>query len=95
MTAKSILKAIGNNLLLFFALMGFIGLVTALSTGVWILLSLLGVWLGIGKDIFVYFALFYVFYKSWNVLGWAVGKIADRIERKEEREYFERLNKGK
>lgn len=94
MTAKSILKYIGDWLLCFFAVAVFIGLVAALGTVVMILLSLLGIWIGIGKDIFIYLAGFYIYYKAWSVLAWIVDKIDERIERKKEREYFERLNKN-
>jgi len=95
MKIKNALKFIGDELSLIFALMVFIGLVTALGTVVLILLSLLGLWIGLGEDIFIYLAAFCIFYKAWDVLGWVVVKIADRIERKEEKEYFERLNKGR
>lgn len=87
------MKFIGNELLLIFALMVFIGLVTALCTIALILLSMLGCWIGIGKDILIYLAIFFIFLKAWDVLAWVVGKMADRIERKKEREYFERVNK--
>lgn len=94
MKAKSVLKFIGNELLFLFAIAVFISLVTALGVVATILLMMLGHWIGIGKDIFIYFALFCISWKVWDVLAWVVGKIADRIERKKEREYFERLNKG-
>ncbi len=94
MKAKSVLKFIGNELLFMFAIAVFIALVTALGVGAAILLAMLGRWIGIDKDIFIYFALFCISWKVWDVLAWVVGKIADRIERKKEREYFERLNKG-
>lgn len=95
MKTKSVLKFIGNELLLIFALMVFIGLVTALGTVAIILLSMLGCWIGIGKNIFIYLAAFCIFWKVWDALAWIVGKIADRIERKKEREYFERLHEKK
>lgn len=94
MKAKSVLKFVGNELLFIFALAVFIGLVTALGVVATILLAMLGHWIGIGKDIFIYFALFCISWKVWDALAWIVGKIADRIERKKEREYFERMNKG-
>ncbi len=90
---NSVLKFIRNELLLIFALMVFIGLVAVLGTVAIILLSMLGCWIGIGKDIFIYLAACYIFWKVWDALAWIVGKIADRIERKKEREYFERLYK--
>lgn len=93
MKIKSALKFIGNELLCIFALMVFIGLVTVLGTVAIILLSMLGCWIGIGKDIFIYFAAFCIFWKVWDVLAWVVDRIADKIERKKEREYFGRLNK--
>lgn len=94
MTVKNVLKFIGHELLFIFAIAVFISLVTALGVSATILLAILGRWIGIGKDIFIYFALFCICWKAWDVLAWVVGKIADRIERKKEREYFERLNKG-
>lgn len=94
MNIKSVLKFIGNELFFIFAIAVFISLVTALGGVATILLAMLGHWIGIDKDIFIYFALFCISWKAWDVLAWVVGKIADRIERKKEREYFERLNKG-
>ena len=94
MNVKSVLKFVGNGLLSIFALAVFIGLVTALGVVATILLAMLGLWIGIDKDIFIYFAMFCISWKVWDALAWIVGKIADRIERKKEREYFERLNKG-
>lgn len=93
MNVRNTLKSIGNELLLIVALVTFIVLVTALGVVATILLMMLGHWIGIGKDIFIYFALFCISWKVWDVLAWVVGKIADRIERKKEREYFERLNR--
>ena len=93
MKIKSALKFIGNELLLIFALTVFIGLVTVLGTVAIILLSMLGLWIGIDKDIFIYVAAFYIFGKAWDVLTWVVDRIADKIERKKEREYFGQLNK--
>ena len=82
MKIKSALKFIGNELLPIFALMVFIGLVTVLGTAAIILLSMLGLWIGIGKDIFIYFAAFCIFWKVWDVLTLVVDRIADKIERK-------------
>ena len=89
------MRFIGNGLLSIFALAVFIGLVTALGVVATILLAMLGHWIGIDKDIFIYFTIFCICWKVWDALAWIVGKIAGRIERKKEREYFERLNKGK
>lgn len=49
--------------------------------------------MGIGATILTYVAISFIYWETWGVLAWIVGKIADRIERKKEREYFERLNK--
>lgn len=95
MTIKSILRFICNGLLLIFALMVFISLVMVLGVVATILLAMLGRLIGIDMDIFIYFAMFCISWKVWDVLAWIVGKIADKIERQKEREYFERLNKGK
>lgn len=95
MKAKSVLKFIGNELLLIFALATFIVVVMILGGVAIILLLILGRWIGIDMDIFTYFAMFCIFWKAWDALAWVVGKIADKIERKKEREYFGRLNKGK
>lgn len=88
MDIKNALKFIGNELLLIFALMVFIGLVTVLGTVAIILLSMFGFWIGIGKDIFIYFAAFCIFWKVWDALAWVVGKIDDRVEHKKERKYL-------
>lgn len=90
MKIKSALKFIGDELLFIFALMVFIGLVAVLGTVAIILLSMLGLWIGIGKDIFIYLAAFCIFWKALDVLTWVVDKIADKIERKKEHEYFQR-----
>ncbi len=95
MKIKSVLKFIGSNLLLFLAIGVFISLVAVLGMVAIVLLSMLGYWIGIGEDIFVYFSMFCIFWKAYNVLAWAVNKINDRIERKNIREYFERLHKEK
>lgn len=79
---KIVLKFIGNELLFIFALAVFIVLVTALGVAATILLAILGRWIGIGKDIFIYFALFCTCWKAWDALVWVVGKIVDRNERK-------------
>ena len=88
MKIKSALKFIGNELLLIFALMVFIGLVTVLGTVAIILLSMLGCWIGIDKDIFIYFAAFCIFWKVWDALAWVVGKIDDIVEHKKKRKYL-------
>lgn len=93
MNVGNTLKSIGNELLLIFALATFIVLVMTLGGVATILLAMLGRLIGIDMDIFIYFAMFCIFWKVWDVLAWVVGKIADRIERKKEREYFERLNR--
>lgn len=93
MNVRNTLKSVGNGLLLIFALAVFIVLFMALGGVATILLAMLGHWIGIGEDIFIYFAAFYIFWKEWDVLTWVIDKIADRIERKKEREYFERLNR--
>lgn len=82
MKIKSVLKFIGNELLFIFALAVFIVLVTALVVAAMILLIILGRWIGIGKDIFIYFACFCIYWAVWDALAWVVGKIADKIERK-------------
>lgn len=94
MKAKTIMRFIGNGLLSIFTLVVFISLVMALGVVATILLAMLGYLIGIDMGIFIYFALFCISWKVWDALTWIVGKIADRIERKKEREYFERLNKG-
>lgn len=93
MNVRNTLKSISHELLFIFALAVFIGLVMALGVVATILLMMLGHWIGIDKDIFIYFALFCISWIVWDALAWIVGKIADRTERKKDREYFERLNK--
>lgn len=94
MKAKSILKSIGNELLFMFAMAVFFVLVMTLGVVATILLAMLGHLIGIDMNIFIYFAMFCIYWKVWDALAWIVGKIADKIKRKREREYFERLNKG-
>lgn len=95
MKAKSVLKFIGNELLFIFAIAVFTMLVTALGVVATILLMMLGHWIGIGKDIFIYVAMFCIFWKAHDVLAWVVDKIAIRIECKKEREYFEQQEYSK
>lgn len=64
MKIKRVLKFIGNELLFIFALAVFIGLVMALGVVATILLVMLGHWIGIDKDIFIYFASLCI---SWKV----------------------------
>ena len=92
---KAILKYIGNALLFVFAFAMFMSLVVILGTSAGILLAFIGKWIGVDKNIFIYATLFVTFWKAWDFLAWVVGKIADRQERKKEREYFERLNNNK
>lgn len=92
---KNVLKSIGDELLFIFAIAVFISLVTALGMCITLLLMLLGRFIGIGNDILLYFTLFCISWKAWDALAWIVGWIADKTERKKEREYFERLNKSK
>lgn len=93
MKAKSVLKFIGNELLFMFAIAVFFFLVMTLGIVATILLAMLGHLIGIDMNIFIYFAMFCISWKVWDALAWIVGKIADRIERRKECEYFERLNK--
>lgn len=93
MNIRNMLKTIGNELLFIFALATFIVLVMTLGGVAIILLAMLGHLIGIDMDIFTYFTMFCISWKVWDALAWIVGKIADRIERKKEREHFERLNK--
>lgn len=82
MNIRNGLKFIGNELLFMFAIAVFIALVTVLGVVGTILLVMLGHLIGIDMDIFIYFAVFCIFWKVWDALAWIVGKIADRIERK-------------
>lgn len=93
MNVRKVLKIIGDVSALFIAVTIVDVLAAAIGTAFLILLMLLGRWIGIDKDIFIYFALFCIFWKACDVLAWVVGKIADKIERKKEREYFERINR--
>lgn len=93
MNIRNGLKFIDNKLSFIFAIAVFIALVTLLGTVAAILLAMLGHLIGIDMGIFIYFAMFCIFWKVWDALVWVVGKIDGRIERKKKREYFERLNK--
>lgn len=92
MNHKRILKPIGDGLLLAVALAVFVVLAITLAVGATLLLVFIGRWTGLGNDIFVYAVLFIAIGKAWDALAWVVGKIADWVERKKEREYFERIN---
>lgn len=87
---REILKAIGDGLLFTLAVIVFIILVSALALGAFFLVASIGKLIGIGKDAFIYAVWFIAFWKAWNFLAWVVGKIADRVERKKERKYFNR-----
>lgn len=83
MIVKGILKFMGEVLVFILATTIFMALVTALGTVATILLLMLGQWIGIGANIFVYVAMFCIFWKAWDVLTWIVDKI---IEHKKERD---------
>lgn len=89
---KAILKYIGDALLFALAVIVFIALVSTLALGALFLVASIGKLIGIGKDAFIYAVWFIAFWKAWDFFAWIVGKIADRQEKKKEREYFERLN---
>lgn len=86
MKIKSVLKFIDKELLFIFAMMVFIALIAALSAAALILLLMLGNFIGIGEDIFIYLAAFFIFSGIWDALLLVVRKINDRNERKKERE---------
>lgn len=92
---KVILKYVGDVLLFVVLTTIFLAIVSAFTLGAILLLDNIGKWIGIGEDIFIYVVWFVIFWKAWDFLSWIVGKIADREERKKEREYFERLNNNK
>lgn len=92
---KTILKYIGDALLFVVLTTIFLAIASAFTLGAILLLVYIGELTGIGLKIFVYAIWFVVFWKAWDFLAWIVGKIADREERKKEREYFERLNNKK
>lgn len=77
-----ILKFIDNGLLFIFAIMVFIALVASLSAAALILLCVLGHFIGIGEDIFIYLAAFFIFGGIWDALLLVVRKINVRNERK-------------
>lgn len=93
MKIKSVLKFISDGLFSIFAITTFVSLVVVSGAVAITLLAMLGHLIGIDMDIFIHLAMFFIFWKAWDALAWIVGKIADRIKRKKEREYFERLNK--
>lgn len=82
MKAKTVLKFTGNGLLFMFALAIYIILTAALMLAVVIPLMLLGEWIGVGNDIFVYVAMFFICLKANDVLGWITDKIDKWLERK-------------
>lgn len=78
------LKFIGDASALLIAVIVAINLVWLIGAVATILLALLGKGIGIGSDIFIYVALFCIFYKAWDVVGWIADKIDDRIRSKKE-----------
>ena len=74
----AILKFIGYALLFALAFTVFLILVSALAIGATALVAVIGKWIGIGTDIFIYATLFVAYYKAWDFFAWIVGKIADR-----------------
>ena len=89
---KVILKLIGDALLLAVAFAIFQILVSALAIGATLIVAVIGSWIGLGQDIFIYATLIVAYWKAWDFFAWIVGKIADWEKRRKEREYFERLN---
>lgn len=86
---KTILKFIGNGLSLMLMVAIFLALVSALSIGAILLITIIGSWIGVGKNIFIYAVFFIAFWMAWDALAWVVGRIADRDELRKEQEYFE------
>lgn len=93
MNKKRIFKSVGRKLC-FILVVVFSG-VLALILGVCalFLLAIIGECTGLGKDIFVLAVLFILIYKSFYVIIWGISKINERVQRKQEREYFERKTK--
>lgn len=79
MNVKSVLKFIGNLLTFILVTTVFVGLVVAIGSVAIILLMILGRWIGIGATILTYAAIFFIYWETWGVLAWIVGKIANRI----------------
>lgn len=75
MKIKSVLKFIDKELLFIFAMMVFIALVASLSAAALILLLMLGNFIGIGEDIFIYLATIFIFNGIWEALLLVVKKI--------------------
>lgn len=86
---KKILEFIGNGLSFMLMTAIFLVLVSALGIGAILLIAIIGSWIGVGHSIFIYVVYFIAFYKAWYALAWVIGKIADRVERRKERGYFE------
>lgn len=76
MKVRKALKFIGDVSALLVAIIIVLGLIFLIGAIALILLALLGWWIGIGNDIFVYLASFCIFCKACDVLAWIVGKIA-------------------
>lgn len=84
-----ILKFIGNGLSFMLMMAIFLALVSAIGIGAILLIAIIGSWIGVGHSIFIYVVYFIAFCKAWDALAWVIDKIADRVERRKEREYFE------
>lgn len=83
---KAILKFIGDALLFTLAVTIFLILVSVLAIGVTFLVAVIGRWIGIGQDIFIYVTLFVAYWKAWDFLTWIVDRIIIyKIYKKEEK----------
>ena len=80
-TIRKLLKFIGKILLKVIAVAAFMACVTILGICATYLLALIGKWIGIGKDIFVYAVFSVAFCKMWSFLVWIYERVI--IYRKE------------
>lgn len=88
---KARIESICEILLFVFALAVLITLVIILGTGTCIILAIIGKWIGI--DMFIFVTAFIAYTKAWDFLVWIVGKIADREERKRNKNILNDLTK--
>lgn len=91
MKAETILKFIRGRLLFALAFAVFLISISALAISATLLVAVIGSVIGIGQDIFIYAILIVAYWKAWDAVAWVIGKIAERQERKEVREYYKAL----
>lgn len=80
MKARKAPKFIGNLLAFIIAETFAVLLAAAIGVVFLMLLMLLGLWIGIGNNLLIYFACVCIFYKAYDIVAWIAKKIDDKID---------------